>query len=70
MARETLDRKINYLLDEILILDSMIEYAIQGSINALKQQDLEMAQQLYANIKVVNSKRIEFENECITTRSL
>ncbi len=67
MTRETLDRKINHLLDIILILDSMVEYAIQQSINALKNQDLELAQQLYDNDKVINAKRIELENECITT---
>jgi len=67
MARETLDRKIKHLLDEILLLDSMVEEAIQQSIGALQNQNLEQAHQLYANDKVINAKRIELENECITT---
>jgi phosphate transport system protein len=67
MARETLDRKINHLLEAILVLDSMVEEAIMQAVAALKKQDLEKAQLLYSNDKIVNSKRIELENECITT---
>ena len=67
MARETLDRKINHLHEQILILDSMVEDAILQSIDALKKQDIEHAQQIYAFDKTVNAKRFEIENDCITT---
>lgn len=67
MARETLDRKIHHLLDEILALDSMVEDAITQSIHALKSQDLEQAQRLYSNDSFINSKRFELENECMVT---
>jgi len=67
MTRETLDRKINHLLEEILILDSMVEDAILQSIDALKKQDIVHAQQIYTFDKTVNAKRFEIENECITT---
>ena len=67
MARETLDRKIEHLLDEILALDSMVEGAILQSVDALKNRDIEKAQQIYANDKAVNARRIDLENECIIT---
>lgn len=67
MARETLDRRINHLLEEVLVLDSMVEDAIIQSIDALKKQDTEHAQQIYSNDKLVNARRFELENECITT---
>ena len=67
MARETLDRKINHLLEEILVLDSMVEDAILQSIEALKKQDIEHARQIHAFDNTVNAKRFEIENECITT---
>ncbi len=67
MARETLDRKINHLLEEILVLDSMVEDAILQSIEALKKQDIEHARQIHTFDKTVNAKRFEIENECITT---
>jgi len=38
MARETLDRKIQQLLDEILILDSMVEDATVEAVKALKKR--------------------------------
>jgi len=66
MARETLDRKINNLIDQILILDSMVEEAILQSVEALKRQDLELAKTIYANDKNINAKRYDLENDCIT----
>ena len=67
MARETLDRKIHHLLDEILALDSMVEEAIMQSVIALKGQNIELAQRLNLNDQVINSKRFELENECMIT---
>ena len=40
MPRETLDRKILALRDEIIILSSMVENAIIESVEALRKQDL------------------------------
>ena len=48
MAREMLDRRIRHLLDEILILDSMVENATLGAIEALKQRDVQAAAQIYS----------------------
>jgi phosphate transport system protein len=66
MARETLDRKINILIDQILILDSMVEEAILQAVDALKKQDLVNAERVYNNDKGINTKRYELENDCIT----
>ena len=67
MPREILDRKIQHLRDEILILDSMVEEAITGSVDALKFKDLELAQRVYTGDAQVNAKRFELENEVIIT---
>ena len=67
MPRESLDRKIQHLRDEILILDSMVEEAITGSVDALKIKDLELAQRVYTGDAQVNAKRFELENEVIIT---
>ncbi len=67
MAREILDRKIRHLLDEILVLDSMIESATQEVIEALKQRDLPLARRIYAADAQVNAKRFELENEAMIT---
>jgi phosphate transport system protein len=67
MTREVLDRRIRHLMDEILILDSMVESAILESVAALKRQDVQTAKKIYANDASINAKRFELENDCIVT---
>jgi phosphate transport system protein len=67
MPRETLDRKIQHLRDEILILDSMVEEAVTQSVEALRSKNLELAQQVYHHDAQVNAKRFALENEVIIT---
>jgi phosphate transport system protein len=63
--RETLDRKTGQLLDDILVLGSMVEQAIQKSVDALKRQDLAFAKRIYAGDIRINEKRFEIENEAL-----
>lgn len=67
MPRETLDRKIKDMLDELLIMDSMIEKCVMESIDALKRRDLKAARRAYDYDKEINAKRYEIENAAITT---
>jgi phosphate transport system protein len=67
MPRETLDRKIQLLLNEILVLGSMVEEATFASIEALKRRDLEAARRIYTGDNRINEKRFELENDTITT---
>jgi len=67
MPRETLDRQIRHLLNELLVLSSMVENNIIGSVEALKQRDQEAARRIYAEDRLVNKKRFEIENACIAT---
>lgn len=67
MPRETLDRKIRHLLDEILVMDSMVEGAAIAAVDALKRRDLPAAKKTYEGDKAINAKRFELENELIAT---
>jgi len=67
MPRETLDRRINHLFEGIVVLDSMVEEAILQSVETLRKQDLASARQILENDKIVNAKRFELENDCMTT---
>lgn len=67
MARELLDRKIQHLLDEILVLDSLIENATSEAVRALKERDLETARIIYDGDKLINARRFELENDCMIT---
>ena len=63
--RETFDRELQRLRDEMLILGSMTEKAIIRSIEVLKKRDQEAAMQLIADDLKINRKRFEIEEECI-----
>jgi phosphate transport system protein len=64
--RETLDRALQELLDDILILGSMVEEAVRASVNALKQRDLSASEKIYAADDRLNEKHFEIEDRCIT----
>ena len=65
MTRETLDRKTQELLDEILLLGSKVEEAILTAVDSLKNRDLVAAKRIYKGDKEINRKRYEIENETL-----
>jgi len=67
MPRASLDRKIHNLLNEILILDSMVENAITKSVEALAKHDFNLARSTYDFDKQINARRFELENDLIIT---
>jgi phosphate transport system protein len=62
MPRETLDRQIHQLQDEVLLLGSMVEQAMLNAIDALKRRDVKAAQQIFENDQTINDKRFAIEN--------
>ena len=67
MPREMLDRHIRRLLDELLILGSMVENSTLGAVQALKERNMEAAKQYYKDDQLINKKRFEIENTTIAT---
>ena len=65
-TRGMLDRDLAQIQDDILRLGSMTEEAIQRSIKALKQRDVDLAQQIIANDVNINDLRYAIEEQCIT----
>ncbi len=65
MTRETLDRKTQELLDEILLLGSKVEEAILTAVDSLKKRDMDVAQRVYEGDSEINKKRYEIENETL-----
>jgi phosphate transport system protein len=65
MARETFERELYKLQDEILILGDMVEQAVRESIEALECRDHEAARRIYADDQRINEKRYAIEQECI-----
>ena len=65
MPRESFDRHLQQLQDEVLALGSMVEKAIARSIESLKSRDLEMARQVVTDDLKINQKRLDIEEKCI-----
>jgi phosphate transport system protein len=66
MTRETLDRKLKELSDEVLLLGSMVEQATLGAVRALKERDLAKSQSIYDGDKQINDLRFQLEERTIT----
>ncbi len=64
MPRESFERHLHELQDDVLILGSMVEKAISRSIEALKKRDLELARQVIAGDREIDLKRYEIEGKC------
>lgn len=62
MPRETFDRQISHLEDEILLLGSMVEQSVMDSVIAFKSRDIETAHEIYEEDSVINEKRFAIEN--------
>ena len=62
MPRESLDRHIHHLEDEILLLGSMVEQAMMNSLDALKQRDSNISRRVIKDDHLINDKRYAIEN--------
>jgi len=62
MPRETLERQIHHLQEEVLLLGSMVEQAITASVDALIRRDVQASRKIYHNDMLVNEKRYAIEN--------
>ena len=65
MTRDTLDRILNRLKDELMRLESMVRLATQESVEAMLKRDQKKSLEIYRNDRLINQKRFELENECI-----
>ena len=63
--RETFDRRLRGLLDDVLMLGSMVEQAILESVRALNTHNLEEARRIIADDQKLNEKRYHIENETL-----
>ncbi len=65
MPRDTLERQIHQLQDEVLLLGSMVEQAVLKSIEALRLRDIHLARKIYNDDHLINEKRFAIENNIL-----
>jgi phosphate transport system protein len=67
MAREELERRLREIQDDMLILGSMAEKAIQKAMDSLCSRDLAASREVVDEDRAINAKRYEIEEKCIHT---
>jgi phosphate transport system protein len=65
MPRESLEHALRELQEELMVLGFMVDKAIYRSLEALKERDLETAEQIIADDLKINQKRHDIEEKCI-----
>ncbi|MFP3974961.1 MAG: phosphate signaling complex protein PhoU [Chloroflexota bacterium] len=65
MPREAFERSLRGLQDEVLAMGSMVEKSVERAIDALKNRNLNLAQQVVDDDNKIDQKRLEIEEECI-----
>jgi phosphate transport system protein len=70
MTRAAFEKQLRELQDEVLIMGSMVEKAIQRSMEALRTRDISLSNQVVQDDVAINAKRYEIEDRCIHIMAL
>jgi len=65
MTRTAFERQLTEIQEDMLVIGGMVESAIQRSIDALKNRDVELAHQIIADDVKINRKRYDTEEKCL-----
>jgi phosphate transport system protein len=65
MTRTYLERQLAEIEEEMLVMADSVEAAIQRSIQALRNRDMELARQIIADDVRINRKRYDTEERCL-----
>jgi phosphate transport system protein len=63
MLRKTFENEIQQVKDDVLVLGSMVEQAILGSVEALKKRDIKASEKIFIQDREINAKRFEIESK-------
>jgi len=64
-TRGTLERELEHIRSDILRMGSQVESAIERSVEALKNRDTQLAQQVINDDDEINKLRFAIEEECL-----
>lgn len=65
MPRKTFEAELQQVKQSVLLLGSMVEQSIIGSVEALKQRDVPAARRILAADKKINKKRFQIESQLL-----
>ena len=64
--RPAFDRELSKIRDNLLRMGSLVDAAIERSVESLKNRDAAMARQIIQDDAVINDLRFTIEEECLT----
>lgn len=64
--RGLLDNELEQITDDVIHMGGRVEEAIRRSIEALLEQDLELAEQVIQDDEIINQLRFDIEEACFT----
>jgi phosphate transport system protein len=67
MTRATLDRNIETLQNNLLVLENMVKEAILNSVDSLMNRDLDAARSVYLGDRQINKRRFDIELDSLIT---
>ena len=65
-VRETFDRDLRHLQDDMLFLASLVDQAVSGAMDALRYLDQTKARQIILRDAEINTKRFAIEEQAVT----
>jgi phosphate transport system protein len=65
MVRSSFERQLSEVEEDMLVMAAMVERAIERSIEALKNRDVELARVVIVEDAEINAKRFETEEKCL-----
>ena len=65
MTRELFEKKLREMQEDVLIMGSMVDKAVQRSIDALRTRDTALSNTVVNDDVAINKKRYEIEEKCI-----
>jgi len=65
MVRSSFERQLSEVEEDMLVMAGMVERAIERSIEALKNRDIELGRVVIVEDMAINSKRYETEEKCL-----
>jgi phosphate transport system protein len=65
MPRDQFHYELQHLQEELLVMSSMVEKAIERSVTSLKTRDSTLAEEVINQDRVINQQRFEIEEGCL-----
>jgi phosphate transport system protein len=65
MTRTEFDRQLTLIQEEMLLLATMVDNAIERSVRSMTERDLGLARQVIAEDLRINRKRYDIEDKCL-----